>query len=182
MYILLLIFWIVLGFQLHHTFVIVVSKCLGSLKVLIQKRSASHWDPCFLCKFFGILLYLQFSCQCHRLLSSFTVKSCEWWGFWLLEMAGINTFTETPSMEWFATQAVLRVSLGNFLFFVMFALIMIGVKDQQDYRDSWHHGGWMAKLIIWCITIILMFFVPNGVANAYGLKQIHPVHFMSVLF
>ncbi len=48
-------------------------KCLGSLKVLIQKRSASHWDPRFLCKFFGIILYLQFSCQCHRLVSSFTV-------------------------------------------------------------------------------------------------------------
>ncbi len=95
--------------------------------------------------------------------------------FWLLVMPGINTFTETPSMEWFATQAVLRVSLGNCLFFLAFALIMIGVKDQRDYRDSWHHGGWMAKLIIWCITIILMFFVPNGVANAYGLKPIHSV-------
>jgi hypothetical protein len=100
----------------------------------------------------------------------------------LAKIPWINTFTETPSMEWFATQAVLRVSLGNFLFFVMFALIMIGVKDQRDYCDSWHHGGWMAKFITWCITIILMFFVPNGVANAYGLKQIHPVHFMSVLF
>jgi hypothetical protein len=86
----------------------------------------------------------------------------------LAKIPWINTFTETPSMEWFATQAVLRVSLGNFLFFVMFALIMIGVKDQRDYRDSWHHGGWMAKLITWCITIILVFFVPNGVANAYG--------------
>ncbi|CAK9870725.1 unnamed protein product [Sphagnum jensenii] len=86
----------------------------------------------------------------------------------LAKIPWINTFTETPSMEWFATQAVLRVSLGNCLFFLAFALIMIGVKDQRDYRDSWHHGGWMAKLIIWCITVILMFFVPNGVANAYG--------------
>jgi hypothetical protein len=86
----------------------------------------------------------------------------------LAKIPWINTFAETPSMEWFATQAVLRVSLGNCLFFLAFALIMVGVKDQRDYRDSWHHGGWMAKLVIWCITVILMFFVPNGVANAYG--------------
>lgn len=82
--------------------------------------------------------------------------------------SGINTFTDTPNAEWFATQAVLRVSLGNFLFFVAFALIMIGVNDQRDQRDSWHHGGWMMKLILWCITVILMFFLPNGVVNFYG--------------
>lgn len=85
--------------------------------------------------------------------------------------SGINTFTDTPSAEWFATQAVLRVSLGNFLFFVVFALIMIGVSDQRDQRDSWHHGGWMMKLILWCITVILMFFLPNGVVNFYGKLQ-----------
>ncbi|KAG0610677.1 hypothetical protein M758_7G083500 [Ceratodon purpureus] len=86
----------------------------------------------------------------------------------LAKIPWINTFTDTPSPEWFATQAVLRVSLGNFLFFVAFAVLMIGVKDQREQRDAWHHGGWMVKLILWCITIILMFFLPNGLVNAYG--------------
>lgn len=65
-------------------------------------------------------------------------------------------------------QAVLRVSLGNFLFFTVFSIIMIGVKDQNDRRDSWHHGGWIAKMVVWLLLVLLMFFVPNGVVTVYG--------------
>ncbi|KAK4370508.1 hypothetical protein RND71_009983 [Anisodus tanguticus] len=80
---------------------------------------------------------------------------------------GINT-SDNLSKEWFQTQAVLRVSLGNFLFFGLLALKMIGVKDQNDRRDSWHHGGWVAKLVIWVLLVVLMFFLPNGVMTIYG--------------
>ncbi|MQL73794.1 hypothetical protein Taro_006184 [Colocasia esculenta] len=80
----------------------------------------------------------------------------------------INTFAHTPPKEWFQVDAVLRVSLGNFLFFAIFALMMIGVKDQNDRRDSWHHGGWAVKIIIWVLLIVLMFFLPNVVITAYG--------------
>ncbi|CAN6452828.1 unnamed protein product [Victoria cruziana] len=79
----------------------------------------------------------------------------------------INNFSSTPSKEWFQTDAVLRVSLGNFLFFLIFALIMIGIKDQNDKRDAWHHGCWIAKLVIWALLIVLMFFVPNIVITIY---------------
>lgn len=63
--------------------------------------------------------------------------------------------------------AVLRVSLGNFLFFATFALTMIGVKDQNDRRDAWHHGGWIAKFAVWAVLVVLMFFVPNVVITVY---------------
>uniref|UniRef100_A0A2P2IJU9 Serine incorporator 3 n=2 Tax=Rhizophora mucronata TaxID=61149 RepID=A0A2P2IJU9_RHIMU len=76
--------------------------------------------------------------------------------------------SDTHSKEWYQIQAVLRVSLGNFLFFAIFALIMIGVKDQNDKRDSWHHGGWIAKMVIWLVLVVLMFFVPNVVISIYG--------------
>lgn len=82
-------------------------------------------------------------------------------------ISGIST-SQTHSTEWYQQEAVLRVSLGNFLFFAIFALIMIGVKDQNDRRDSWHHGGWVAKMVIWVLLIILMFFVPNVVISIYG--------------
>lgn len=78
----------------------------------------------------------------------------------------INTSTHTK--EWFQIQAVLRVSLGNFLFFAILALIMIGIKDQNDRRDSWHHGGWIAKMVIWLLLVVLMFFLPNVVISIYG--------------
>lgn len=44
---------------------------------------------------------------------------------------------------------------------------MIGVKDQNDKRDSWHHGGWIVKIIIWALLIVLMFFLPNIVITIY---------------
>jgi hypothetical protein len=77
--------------------------------------------------------------------------------------------SETQTKEWFQMEAVLRVSCGNCLFFVILALIMIGIKDQNDKRDSWHHGCWMAKIVIWASLIILMFFLPNGVFSVYGI-------------
>ncbi|GMN46583.1 hypothetical protein TIFTF001_015763 [Ficus carica] len=80
----------------------------------------------------------------------------------------INQSGTTHTKEWYQTQAVLRVSFGNFLFFATFALIMIGVKDQNDRRDSWHHGGWIAKMVIWLVLVVLMFFIPDAVISFYG--------------
>ncbi|GAB2219979.1 hypothetical protein Droror1_Dr00007620 [Drosera rotundifolia] len=79
----------------------------------------------------------------------------------------INHFHETPSKEWFETDAVLRVSLGNFLFFTTLAVLMIGVKNQRDPRDSIHHGGWMMKMISWCLVVVFMFFLPNEAISLY---------------
>jgi serine incorporator 1/3 len=69
---------------------------------------------------------------------------------------------------------VLRVSLGNFLFFTILAVIMAGIKDQKDPRDKIHHGGWMAKVFCWVVIVFLMFFVPNGVVSFYGERAAVP--------
>ncbi|KAM1078173.1 hypothetical protein ACFX13_025943 [Malus domestica] len=79
----------------------------------------------------------------------------------------INQFNETHNREWFETDAVLRVSLGNFLFFTILSVMMVGVKNQKDPRDSLHHGGWMMKVICWCLLVIFMFFVPNEIVTFY---------------
>ncbi|XP_047982513.1 probable serine incorporator [Salvia hispanica] len=85
----------------------------------------------------------------------------------LKQFSWINTSDDLTD-QWFQIQGVLRVSMANFLFFGTLALIMIGVKDQNDRRDAWHHGGWIAKMIIWALLTILMFFVPNVVIDVYG--------------
>ncbi|XP_039071142.1 serine incorporator 3-like isoform X3 [Hibiscus syriacus] len=94
---------------------------------------------------------------------------------WILREVGAPLLEKLPWINssthpkaWYQEQAVLRVSLGNFLFFVILALIMIGVKDQNDRRDSWHHGGWTAKMVIWILLVILMFFLPNVIITVYG--------------
>ncbi|OWM69543.1 hypothetical protein CDL15_Pgr014004 [Punica granatum] len=79
----------------------------------------------------------------------------------------INTFKKVPSREWFETDAVLRVSLGNFLFFSILSFMMVGVKTQKDPRDNIHHGGWMMKIICWCLLVIFMFFLPNEIISFY---------------
>lgn len=95
----------------------------------------------------------------------YVLKEC--W-FFITADAGINHFHQTPSREWFETDAVLRVSLGNFLFFSILSFIMVGVKSQKDPRDGIHHGGWMMKVICWCLLVILMFFLPNEFISFYG--------------
>ncbi|CAI9285365.1 unnamed protein product [Lactuca saligna] len=85
----------------------------------------------------------------------------------LKQIPWINT-SDTLSDEWFQMEAVLRVSLGNCLFFTILAILLIGVKDQNDTRDAWHHGGWIFKIVIWALLIILMFFLPNPVISVYG--------------
>ncbi|KAM7277988.1 hypothetical protein ACFE04_005122 [Oxalis oulophora] len=94
---------------------------------------------------------------------------------WILREAGgplIEKFswinTSHHPEAWYQMQAVLRVSLGNFFFFGILALLMIGVKDQNDTRDSWQHGGWIAKMVIWLILVLLMFFMPNPVISVYS--------------
>ncbi|KAJ4847247.1 hypothetical protein Tsubulata_004659 [Turnera subulata] len=86
----------------------------------------------------------------------------------LLEKFPWISSSDSHTKEWYQIQAVLRVSLGNFLFFAIFALIMIGVKDQNDRRDSWHHGGWAVKIVIWVLLVVLMFFLPTAVISVYG--------------
>ncbi|XP_057839431.1 uncharacterized protein LOC131049404 isoform X1 [Cryptomeria japonica] len=90
----------------------------------------------------------------------------------LKKIPWINNFTNTPSTEWFQTDAVLRVSLGTFLFFAIFSLIMIGIKTQNDVRDGWHHGGWIVKMICWFVLVVLMFFLPNLVISVYATLSI----------
>ncbi|XP_062108457.1 uncharacterized protein LOC133819275 [Humulus lupulus] len=90
----------------------------------------------------------------------------------LLEKFPWISHSEAHPKEWYQIQAVLRLSLGNFLFFGIFALIMIGVKDQNDRRDSWHHGGWIAKMVIWLILVVLAFFIPNAIISFYGTLSI----------
>nr|GMD07774.1 probable serine incorporator [Ipomoea batatas] len=79
----------------------------------------------------------------------------------------INHFHKTPDREWFETDAVLRVSLGNFTFFTILSIMMIGIKNQKDPRDNLHHGGWMMKVICWFLVVIFMFFVPNELISFY---------------
>lgn len=70
---------------------------------------------------------------------------------------------------------MLRVSLGNFLFFTILAVLMIGVKNQKDPRDSVHHGGWMMKVISWFLLVIFMFFLPNEIVSFYGEQFFFPI-------
>jgi hypothetical protein len=46
--------------------------------------------------------------------------------------------------------------------------MMVGVKTQKDPRDGLHHGGWMMKVICWCLMIIFTFFLPNEIISFYG--------------
>ncbi|KAG5602126.1 hypothetical protein H5410_033496 [Solanum commersonii] len=68
--------------------------------------------------------------------------------FLMEKIPGINSFHTTLSREWFETDVVLQVYLGNFLFFTILAILMIGVKSQKGPRDGVHYGDWMMKSFV----------------------------------
>lgn len=72
-----------------------------------------------------------------------------------------------PTAEWLKTQGVLRVTAGAFLFFSTFAALLANVEDESDYRDSWHHGGWMMKILMLLGFFVVAFLLPDGVITAY---------------
>lgn len=121
-----------------------------SVASTISKRSARI----AYCGLFGISLVVSW------ILREFAAPLLE-------KVPWINT-SKDHTTEWYQAQAVLRVSLGNFLFFAILAVVMIGIKDQNDRRDSWQHGGWIAKLVFWALLTVLMFFVPNVVVSIYS--------------
>jgi hypothetical protein len=100
------------------------------------------------------------------------------------------------SPEWYGQQAVYRVSMGNFvsflllscmqtfcmhgppasplgallqLFFGIMALAMVGVRYKSDKRDVYlQHGGWFVKIALWLLCGVLPFLFPVGFVNGYG--------------
>lgn len=83
-----------------------------------------------------------------------------------------------PTKDWFQTQAVLRMSFASFAFFGAFALTLINVTDEKDVRDGWHHGGWMLKVILWLLFLVVSFLLPDAFVHAYG----HVAQVASCLF
>eukprot|EP01026_Neomeris_dumetosa_P027760 TRINITY_DN2253_c0_g1_i3.p3 TRINITY_DN2253_c0_g1~~TRINITY_DN2253_c0_g1_i3.p3 ORF type:complete len:436 (+),score=55.29 TRINITY_DN2253_c0_g1_i3:323-1630(+) len=76
---------------------------------------------------------------------------------------------EDHGNKWYGVQAVYRISLGNFLFYIILSIVMIGVRYKNDRREQTiHHGGWLLKGIAWLGLNILPFFFPNGMIEAYG--------------
>lgn len=74
-----------------------------------------------------------------------------------------------PSDKWFGQQAVYRISMGNFLFFGVLSLALLGVKHKNDKRDQLlHHGNWLVKLGLWLLFSALPFFFPNNIVMGYA--------------
>ena len=49
--------------------------------------------------------------------------------------------------------------------------MMVGVESQKDPRDGLHHGGWMMKVIYWCILVIFILFISNEIDGKEAAKQ-----------
>eukprot|EP00873_Tetraselmis_striata_P044677 jgi/Tetstr1/464941/TSEL_009675.t1 len=70
---------------------------------------------------------------------------------------------------WYGKQAVYRISMGNWLFFAVLALALLGVKYRSDKRDMYlHHGGWIIKLLLWVAFNAAPFLLPVPVVGAYA--------------
>jgi len=72
-----------------------------------------------------------------------------------------------PTAAWCGEQAVLRVSMAQFVFFLALAALTVGVRHANDGRNAVHLKGWWLKLILWVGLIFGSFFLPEGAVNGY---------------
>ena len=73
-----------------------------------------------------------------------------------------------PSDDWFGKQAVYRIGFGNFMFFAMFSLLLVGVKYKGEARAKLHTSGWFLKIMTWAAFNIIPFFMPNKSMEVYS--------------
>ena len=64
--------------------------------------------------------------------------------------------------------AVLRVSFGNFMFFALHSVLLIGCRQQKDARKYLHSGFLPLQTLIWAGLIGVTFVMPNGVFYVWG--------------
>lgn len=63
--------------------------------------------------------------------------------------------------------AVLRLSFGTAIFFVIMGLLTLGVDSEESPRISFHSGCWPAKVLIWGGIVGSTFAMPNGVFEVW---------------
>lgn len=58
--------------------------------------------------------------------------------------------------------AVYRILFATTMFFIMMAMVMVGVRTSRDSRAPIHNGFWGPKYLILIITIVGAFFIPEA--------------------
>ncbi|XP_068118981.1 serine incorporator 3 [Hyperolius riggenbachi] len=59
-------------------------------------------------------------------------------------------------------KAVYRVSFAMTIFFLVFSILMIGVKTSKDPRAAIHNGFWFFKILIIVGIMVGAFYIPEG--------------------
>lgn len=86
-----------------------------------------------------------------------------------LQVCGSNTVC-------YAVYSVYRVTFGLTCFHILFALLLIGVSSQNDFRFFIQGGSmlaWLVKIVLWLGAMVGMFFVPNIVFYYFGTPLRH---------
>lgn len=76
---------------------------------------------------------------------------------WFCE--GLNEYAGISCAHATGFQAVYRVCAATASFYLLFMLIMIGVKDSKDGRSSIQNGFWFFKYLILGALIVGFFFI-----------------------
>jgi len=92
---------------------------------------------------------------------------------WILGNWGYDLLQFVPELKecgtnvaCYAVYSVYRVTFGLCCFHILFALLLIGVSSQNDFRFFIQGGSllaWLVKVVLWLGAMVGMFFVPNVV-------------------
>jgi hypothetical protein len=66
------------------------------------------------------------------------------------------------------TSAALRFSFANFVYFGTHAVLLVGLRREDDPRVALHASAWLWKLAVWGGTIIGFFFLPDNAVVGFA--------------
>ncbi|XP_039138648.1 membrane protein TMS1-like [Dioscorea cayenensis subsp. rotundata] len=66
------------------------------------------------------------------------------------------------------SKGVLRVSLGCFIFFSFMFFTTLGTRKLNQIRNSWHSNWWILKLVLYLLSVMVSFLIPDVYIHIYG--------------
>jgi hypothetical protein len=65
-------------------------------------------------------------------------------------------------------EVAIRISFANFCFFVLHAVVLMFIKQEEDPRVQLHGSFWLWKTLLWAGVIVGFFFVPSQALFGYA--------------
>lgn len=90
------------------------------------------------------------------------------WALKKLEYLTTDYMTLCQGKQCYGYVAVQRTNFALGIFHFMLAILLLGVRSSRDGRAALQNGYWGPKIIVWLVSVVMSFFIPEGFFQVWG--------------